>query len=153
LEEYTIVKNVLKPFRITALLFLALLVSATAAQAQGDPAHKMVIQVSGPDPAEHQIALNMASNLQKLYGMDNVKVEVVAFGRGLGILTPESAEAARVKSMALQDIRFSACANTMDKIERKTGKRPQLTEGVEIVPAGVGRIMELQEQGYAYSSP
>lgn len=145
--------NLVKSLRVSALLLLALLVAATTVQAQEDPAHKIVIQVSGPDPAEHQIALNMASNLQKQYGMDNIKVEVVAFGRGLAILTPESAEAARVKSMVMQDVRFSACANTMDKIERKTGKRPQLTEGVEIVPAGVGRIMELQEQGYAYASP
>lgn len=146
-------RNVANPIRIAALLVLTMLVVASGAQAQGDPAHKIVIQVSHSDPAEHTIALNMASNLQKLYGMDNIKVEVVAFGQGLEILTPKSAEAARVKSMALQDIRFSACANTMDKIERKTGKRPELTEGVEIVPAGVGRIMELQEQGYAYSAP
>lgn len=146
-------KNLVKPLRITALLFLAMLVATTAAQAQDDPAHKIVIQVSGPDPEEHKIALNMATNLQKLYGMDNIKVEIVAFGRGLGILTPQSEEAARVKSLALQDVRFSACANTMDKIERKKGKRPVLTEGVEIVPAGVGRIMELQEQGYAYTAP
>ncbi len=108
-----------------------MLVAVTAAQAQDDPAHKIVIQVSGPDPAEHKIALNMATNLQKLYGMDNIKVEIVAFGRRLGILTPQSEEAARVKSLALQDVRFSACANTMDKIERKKGKRPVLTEGVE----------------------
>jgi len=31
----------------------------------------------------------MATNLQKLYGMGNIKVEIVAFGRGLEILTPE----------------------------------------------------------------
>ena len=67
--------------------------------------------------------------------------------------TPKSAEATRVKSLALQDIRFSACANTMKKIEAKTGKVPTLTEGVGIVPAGVGRIIELQEQGYAYAAP
>ncbi|MGB5561846.1 MAG: DsrE family protein [Sedimenticolaceae bacterium] len=146
-------KNVLNPTRIATLLVLSMLAVTMPVQAQDDYAHKIVIQVSHPDPAEHAIALNMASNLQKLYGIDNIKVEIVAFGQGLEILTPKSAEAARVKSMALQDVRFSACANTMDKIERKTGKRPELTEGVEIVPAGVGRIMELQEQGYAYSAP
>ena len=146
-------KHLVQPVGRTVLLFLALFIAVSAVQAQDGPGHKIVIQVSGPDPAEHKIALNMASNLQRLYGMDNIVVEVVAFGRGLGILTPASAEAARVKSMALQDVRFSACANTMDKIERKTGKRPELTEGVEIVPAGVGRIMELQEQGYAYVRP
>jgi intracellular sulfur oxidation DsrE/DsrF family protein len=147
------VKNIVNSIRIASLVILGMLAIATAAQAQDDKVHKIVIQVSHPDPAEHAIALNMASNLQKLYGMDNIKVEIVAFGQGLEILTPKSAEAARVKSMVLQDVRFSACANTMDKIERKTGKRPELTEGVEIVPAGVGRIMELQEQGYAYAAP
>jgi intracellular sulfur oxidation DsrE/DsrF family protein len=146
-------KTITKSKRIAALLILGLLAFTTAAIAQEDKVHKVVIQVSHPDPAEHTIALNMASNLQKLYGIDNIAVEVVAFGRGLEILTPKSAEAARVKSMVLQDVRFSACANTMDKIERKTGKRPVLTEGVEIVRAGVGRIMELQEQGYAYAAP
>jgi len=134
-------------------LLLAVLAFAATAQAQQDPVHKVVIQVSHADPAEHTIALNMASNLQRLYGMDNIKIEIVAFGQGLEILTPKSAEAARVSSLILQDVRFSACANTMDKIERKTGKRPELTEGVEIVPAGVGRIIELQEQGYAYTAP
>ena len=147
------VKNIMNPIRIATLLVLSMLAVAMPAQAQDDYAHKIVIQVSHPDPAEHTIALNMATNLQKLYGIDNIKVEIVAFGQGLEILTPKSAEAARVKSMALQDVRFSACAHTMDKIERKTGKRPELTEGVEIVPAGVGRIMELQEQGYAYAAP
>ena len=148
-------KATTKLTRIAALFILSLLAftTTTAVIAQEDKVHKVVIQVSHPDPAEHTIALNMASNLQKLYGIDNIAVEVVAFGRGLEILTPKSAEAARVKSMVLQDVRFSACANTMDKIERKTGKRPVLTEGVEIVPAGVGRIMELQEQGYAYAAP
>ena len=142
-----------RPVHLAGLLLLAVLAFAATAQAQQDPVHKVVIQVSHADPAEHTIALNMASNLQRLYGMDNIKIEIVAFGQGLEILTPKSAEAARVSSLILQDVRFSACANTMDKIERKTGKRPELTEGVEIVPAGVARIIELQEQGYAYAAP
>ena len=125
----------------------------SAVQAQDQAVHKVVIQVSHPDPAEHKIALNMASNLQRLYGLDNVEIEIVAFGRGLAILTPKSPEALRVKSLAMQNVKFSACANTMAKIERKTGKKPTLTEGVGIVPAGVARIIELQEQGYAYTAP
>jgi len=147
------VNHVTNPIRFAALLLFGVLAFATTLQAQQDPVHKVVIQVSHADPAEHTIALNMASNLQRLYGMDNIKIEIVAFGQGLQILTPKSPEAARVSSLIVQDVRFSACANTMDKIERKTGKRPELTEGVEIVPAGVGRIIELQEQGYAYTAP
>ena len=33
------------------------------------------------------------------------------------------------------------------------GKMPKLAEGVGQVPAGVARILELQEQGYAYIRP
>lgn len=157
-DEEIRMKHTIKRSRAVLLLIAGLLAfagPATLVQAakDNDKIHKVVIQVSGPDAAAHKIALNMASNLQKLYGLDNVEVEIVAFGRGLAVLTPKSAEATRVKSLAVQGVRFSACNNTMKKIERKTGKLPSLTEGVEIVPAGVARIVELQEQGYAYTSP
>lgn len=115
--------------------------------------HKVVIQVSSKDPLTQKIALNVASNVQKHYGMDNVDVEIVAFGPGLGILTKKSQQSKRVASLALSDIKFSACANTMAKVQKKSGKKPKLTEGVSIVPAGAVRIMELQEQGYSYIKP
>jgi hypothetical protein len=41
----------------------------------------------------------------------------------------------------------------MDSIEKKSGKKVQLVEGVSVVQAGVVRIMQLQEQGYAYLRP
>jgi len=115
--------------------------------------HKLVIQVSTDDARTQKIALNNAVNLQKLYGMDNVDIEIVAYGPGLGLMTPKSKEASRVKSLAMQNITFSACMNTMKKVQKKTGKLPTLTEGVGHVTAGVARIMELQEQGYAYIRP
>ncbi len=118
-----------------------------------EPAHKVVIQVSTDDARTQKIALNNAVNLQKEYGMDNVKIEIVAYGPGLSLLTDKSKQAKRVESLASQDIRFSACGNTMKGIKKKTGKEPQLIKGVKVVPAGVGRIMELQEQGYAYVRP
>lgn len=58
-----------------------------------------------------------------------------------------------VPSLAMQDITFSACGNTWAKVEEKSGKEVKLIEGVRIVPVGVLRIMELQEQEYAYIRP
>lgn len=115
--------------------------------------HKVVIQISTADPKTQQIALNNAVNLQKAYGMDNVQIEVVAYGPGLGVFTGKSPESARIPSLSQQDIQFSACGNTMNKIKSKSGKMPQLVEGVEVVPAGVQRIVELQEEGYSYLRP
>ncbi|MET0102926.1 MAG: DsrE family protein [Sedimenticola sp.] len=132
---------------------LALLLVQGALASADVPAHKIVIQVSTDDARSQTIALNNAVNLQKAVGQDNVAIEIVAFGPGLGLLTSTSKQAERVSSLALQDITFSACGNTMKKMQRKTGEMPALLEGVRVVQAGVLRIMELQEQGYAYVRP
>jgi len=144
-------------------LFAALLASslafsagsnlAMAAEGFSDKPHKIVIQVSTADPVTQKIALNNALALSKTYGPDGVAIEVVAYGPGLSLMTPKSAESKRIPDLAMQDIQFSACNNTIKKITKKKGKAPKLVEGVEIVPAGAVRIMELQEHGYAYMRP
>ena len=143
-------KNRLSPLRAFVMILLLFLSNAYAAE--GVP-HKLVIQVSTDDPRTQKIALNNAVNLQKIYGLDNVVIEVVAYGPDLGLMTKKSKHAARVTSLAQQNIVFSACSNTMKKVKKKTGKLPVLLEGVQSVNAGVDRIMTLQEQGYAYLRP
>lgn len=139
---------------IKSLILIMLLCMMTFATAMADgPKHKLVIQVSTDDPRTQKIALNNAVNLQKVHGMDNVAIEIVAYGPGLGLMTVKNKQADRVKSLAQQNITFSACGNTMKKVEKKKGKKPVLTEGVKVVNAGVDRIMHLQEQGYAYIRP
>ncbi len=143
----------MKPHSSIIIIMLTLLL-ATASLVQADEVkNRLVIQVSTDDARTQKIALNNAVNLQKHYGMDNVIVEIVAYGPGLGMLTSKSSQADRVTSLALQDIHFSACGNTMKKVAKKSGKMPELLEGVDQVTAGVVRIMELQQQGYAYIRP
>ena len=135
------------------LILLTVLLATTSLTQAGEVKNKLVIQVSTDDPRTQKIALNNAANLQKLYGMDNVVIEIVAYGPGLGLLTQKSGQADRVTSLAMQNIHFSACGNTMKKVAEKSGKMPKLLEGVDQVTAGVARIMELQQQGYAYIRP
>ena len=142
--------------RIKSLLVLvmgAVLVFSAVASADSHTKNKIVIQVSTDDPRTQKIALNNAVNMQKMYGIDNIDIEIVAYGPGLGLLTKKSTQASRVTSLAMQDITFSACGNTMEKVAEKSGKMPELLEGVGQVTAGVARIMELQQQGYAYIRP
>jgi uncharacterized protein len=137
--------------RIIAALFITLgLIFSVSASADEQ---KVVIQVSSSDPGVQKLALNNAVNLQNALGMDNVIVEVVAYGPGLTMLTDKSKQAQRVSSLAMQNITFSACANTMKAMEKKTGHKPQLVDGVTVVPAGVLRIIQLQNEGYAYIRP
>ena len=142
--------------KITQLIALALCLllpfNAIADNNDGK-AHKLVIQVSTNDPQTQKIALNNAVNVQKDISMDNIDIEIVAYGPGLSVMTAQSPEAKRVSSLTQQGITFSACNNTMKKMAKKSGKMPVLADGVGIVPAGVIRIMELQEKGYAYIRP
>ncbi len=123
------------------------------ADAMAGPKHRVVIQVSTASPEAQTLTLNNAANLQSLVGEHNIKIEIVAFGPGLSMLTTKSHEAKRVESMAMHDITFSACHNTMMAMEKKTGHKVVLLKGVGVVPSGVARIMELQEQGYSYIRP
>ena len=132
------------------LMLLALGAGATRAT---DAPHKVVIQISTEDLLSQTIAVNNAVNIQKHYGMDQVAIEVVAFGPGLTAMYKASPLAERISSLAQQSITFSACGNTIAKVEKESGKKVELTAGVGVVPAGVVRIMELQEQGYSYLRP
>lgn len=139
-------------FKQSIFIFLISFVVATG-YADSNKPHQLVIQVSTDDARTQKIALNNAVNLQKLYGMDGVIIEIVAYGPGLSLMTKKNKQSKRVSSLAMQDIKFSACMNTIKKVEKKTGKKVQLTDGVGHVKAGVARIMELQEKGYSYIRP
>ncbi|MCP4295669.1 MAG: hypothetical protein GY786_08695 [Proteobacteria bacterium] len=138
---------------IFTLIYTFLLLTEVTHAQSGFAKHKLVIQVSTDDPRTQTIALNNASNLLKHYGINDIDIEIVAYGPGLGLLTKKSKFGERVQSMAMQNISFSACGNTIKKVTKKTGKKPALLKGVRLVTAGVARIMDLQEQGYAYVRP
>jgi len=137
------------------LVIIASVLFFSNASAEMGIEHKVVIQVSTADVKTQTIALNNAVNIQKHFEPGEVKVEIVAYGPGLSLLTEKGKNklAKRVASLAMSDITFSACDNTMKKIEKKSGKKPVLIDGVKVVPAGVVRIMRLQEKGYSYIRP
>ena len=112
--------QVLKPFLL--LMLSSMLMFSAQLSADSHTKNKIVIQVSTDDPRTQKIALNNAVNMQKLYGIDNIDIEIVAYGPGLGLLTSKSGQASRVTSLAMQDITFSACGNTMELVAKKSGK-------------------------------
>lgn len=145
----------MKNLRLFTGLAIAMLLALAGFQdpAWADAKHKLVIQVSTDDVRTQNIALNNASNLQKALG-DDIEIEIVAYGPGLSMLTPKSPASKRVPDLArYENVTFSACGNTMKKVAKKSGKDVTLVEGVRVVPAGVVRIMELQELGWTYVRP
>jgi|JFJP01.1.fsa_nt_gi hypothetical protein len=136
------------------ILGLMLVQNIVVAEQNNLKKHRVVIQVNSDDPALHQMALGNALNMQKAWGMDDVDIEIVAFNKGLSLMAGESPESKRIPNLVMQNISFSMCKNTLDRVAaQNNGVVPKLEEGVKVVPAGVVRIVELQEQGYAYLRP
>lgn len=115
--------------------------------------HRIVLQLSDNDPKKEGLVLSVANNLIKAYDPDKIAVEVVAFGLGIDLLRVENANRARVESLIAQGVKFDVCLNTLDTIERETGKRPAVIPKAIPVQVGVGQILSLTENGYTLVRP
>lgn len=115
--------------------------------------HRIVLQLSDSDAKKESLVISVANNLIKAYGPDAIAVEVVAFGPGIDVLRAENANRTRVESLISQGVKFDVCVNTLDTIERDTGKRPDIIPGAIPVQVGVGQILSLTENGFTLVRP
>jgi intracellular sulfur oxidation DsrE/DsrF family protein len=137
---------------------IAVMVAPAAAQQvplQDKPfaEHKVVLQLSDADPKKQALVLSVANNLLKFYDPDKVALEVVAFGPGIDLLRTGSEHRKQVESLIAQGVRFDVCLNTVDTVERETGKRPDIIPSATPVQVGVGQILFLTENGYTLVRP
>ena len=153
----------LKHFRAVAAI-LALMVPVffagmQAAQPQNSPKlHRMVIQVSREDVEGMNLALGNALNAKALYDSrhEQFQVEIVAYGPGITMFrTDNSPIKDRIDQIQKQipGIVLSMCGNAKAAAEKREGHEITPLPGVGVVPAGVVRVAELQEQGWTYIRP
>ena len=115
--------------------------------------HRIVLQLSDNDVRKQNLVISVANNLLKFYDPDKVAIEVVAFGPGIELLRSESPARKQVESLIAQGVRFDVCMNTVDTIERETGRRPEIMPGATPVQVGVGQLLFLTENGYTLVRP
>lgn len=142
--------------KLFATLMLAALLPF-AAMAEG-VAHRLAIHVDENDPAVMNMALNNAQNVSSYYASigDTVEIELVAYGPGLMMFVADTSPVLdRLSAMSLEipKMTFSACGNTLAAMKKKTGGEVALVSEAVVVPSGVVRLIELQEQGFAYIRP
>ena len=106
------------------------------------------------------LVLNNATNVIEHYRgkSEDVDVEIVAYGPGLHMLrtdtSPVQDRIKHLKEMVFPGkIQFSACNNTKQGMEKTEGHAISIVPEATIVPSGVVRLMELQEQGWSYVRP
>ena len=137
----------------TALVAFAFLLAVaplpTLAQAPaGKP--RLVIQVSDAEPGKWKLALNNARNVQQDLGAQNVEIEIVAYGPGIGMLKMESDAAPGVIQAMTNGVKVIACENTM---RNQKLAREDMQGGISYVNAGVVEIMQKQREGWSYLRP
>jgi intracellular sulfur oxidation DsrE/DsrF family protein len=147
-----------KQFAAVGVLLLTLLLSHQAESAgtgeavETNRSHRVVIHMNSGDERVQYKALNNIRNLYQEVGRERLQLELVAHGDGLSLLTkamtPFGGELARLK--ADFGVHFTACSNTMKAA--KLTRDDLIAEVEDTVPAMV-RLMERQEQGWAYIKP
>lgn len=120
--------------------------------------HKLALQISDKDPEKMNAVLNVAANVSRYYSGkgEEVEIEIVAFNAGMHMLRDDTSPVKdrivnSVKS--LPNISFKACKNTMDAMERSEGKPVKLVPNIDVVEAGVTRLIELSESGWTLVRP
>jgi uncharacterized protein len=133
---------------------------ANAKKHQAPRAHRLVIQVNQNDPAVMNLALNNATNVIDYYRAkgEDVNLDIVTYGPGLHMLRADTSPVQeRIKTLKdyafPSNIQFSACNNTKEGMEKKEGHPINVLSAAVIVPSGVVRLMELQEEGWSYVRP
>ena len=146
--------------RLVTVAFLSI-AFATAASAAGEKKpHRLAIHVDQNDPQVMNLALNNATNVIEYYRgkKEDVDVDIVTYGPGLHMLradtSPVQDRLKRLKELAFPGkIEFTACDNTKRGMEKAEGKAISIVSDATLVPSGVVRLMELQEQGWSYIRP
>ena len=149
--------SIIRILPVLLMVAFAFGASTTPVDAAGKN-HKVAIHVDENDKARMNMALNNAENINKYYESkgETVEIEVVTYGPGLHMLRADTSPVKTriaAMSLAMDNISFAACGNTKAKMTKKAGKEITLISEAKNVPSGVVRLIELQEQGWAYVRP
>lgn len=139
----------MKPY-LAALFAATLGIGALSAPAVQAAENQVLLQVSDNDEGKWNLALNNAKNLQAAFGKDQVDIEIVVYGPGIGMLKADSTVGNRVIDAGSNGVKVIACENTM---KAQKLQRDDMVEGIAYVPAGVAEITTRQKQGWSYIRP
>ena len=132
--------------------------AAAAIEKSPEKNHKLALHVDVNDPDVMKLALNNARNAHELYTGwgEQVAIEIVAYSQGLHMLRDDTSpvkEEIKALRAKVPTVAFGACNNTKMGMEKREGKTIPLIPEATLVPAGIVRLVELQELGYKYVKP
>ncbi len=135
--------------------FMVLLPHAASADAK---THRLALQISDNSPEKMHAVLNVAANVSRYYAGrgEEAEIEIVAFNAGMHMLRQDTSPVKeRIVNFrkSMTNVSFKACQNTMDAMAKNEGRAVVLLPDMEVVEAGVTRLIELSEQGWTIVRP
>lgn len=114
--------------------------------------HRVVLHLNSGDEKVQRGVLNNIKNLYQEFSPKSLTVELVVHGAGLPLLIKKGTPFAEELSDLRQTygVNYTACSNTMKTM--KVTREDLLDEVGDTVPA-IRRLVERQEQGWAYIKP
>lgn len=146
-------KMLLSTLAIAALIALPLTgMTAVAVKESTNKMHKVAFEVAMDGAEKWEAALRNVENVQKSLGAKTTTLEVVAHGKGIGMLLSTTAAAnpemkATVEKLHASGVVFAVCENTLRRMQIT---KDQLVPLATTVDSGVSEVIRKQEAGYAY---
>jgi len=133
----------------------SLLQMAQSAQSGQTSPSKIMLHVTTEDPVKLAAVLEETENLLQspASSAGNLKVEVLANGRGLNLLRADNRQfSQRVQELQerYNNLAFIACKKTMDQIEKRSGAKFNLLPDTSTVPSALGKVIKRKQQGWTY---
>jgi len=168
MEEHEMLRHINRFFAAFLIVLMAILAPQTAFTADSsDGVAKVVYHADFPDPRRFSAMLTSINNMVTHYQNELVDydVRIVFVAHGIRFLTddgltgtPFASDDAleerrsnlkgRLSSLnSVQGVKLELCDITRSQIKLSENK---LYGGVEAVPSGVVRLVDLQDQGFAY---
>jgi hypothetical protein len=111
---------------------------------------KVVFHLDFDDTPAFELALVNITNFLK--DVEDAEVVLLANGFAVKLFVKSSAKkfAEKLEELSRKGVKFYVCNNALNA---HIISREDVFEFCEIVPAGVTKLVELQESGYAYIKP
>jgi intracellular sulfur oxidation DsrE/DsrF family protein len=126
--------------------------------ADGNADRRIVMHVNFAGEEALTFVLNNVENICDYYRERDISIElrVICHGPGLHLLRRDTSPVReRLLDIASNhdELGLYACTNTLERMTRAEGSRPELVEPAVLVPAGLPEIVELQNAGWVYLKP
>ncbi len=113
--------------------------------------YDLLVHVDLADPKRMTMALTNIKNYQKaLVGHEYTVVVLANAGAVPFYLSNSEEHVESIKELAASGVVFKACMNALNK---NNIKPEELPEYIQVVPAGIVEIVDLQRAGFAYLKP